>query len=127
MEAILFFTFFAVAVSLLGYFLRRTSSAAKMKLARKEKAALMAKMPRSEKLTTGGHNLLTSRDEVWRTRRQHVGLVSESADKTVGQRYFAYKPDAEPEYDGYSRADRHRVTPAHIKAEGNIEDIKVLR
>ena len=127
MEAILFFTFFAVAVSLLGYFLRRTSSAAKMDLARKERAARTAQRLRDEKFTPAGHNLLASRDEVWRTRRQHVGLVSESADKTVGQRSFTYKPNAEPEYDGYSRADRHRVTPAQIKAEGHIEDIKVLR
>lgn len=123
MNALLFFLAIATVVSLLAYFLRKTSIGRRTELARKEREAKWKKQLRAERMGTVGNNRLSNSDAVWQARRQHMSLVTESAEKTQGQRFFAYKPGDEPEYDGYSRADRHHVTPAKIKKEGSIDDI----
>ena len=122
MKALIFFIIVFGVVAVLAYYLRKSSASARADLARKEREVRREKLRRSAPLATPGNNRLANNQEVWRARRQHVALVSESADKTTGQRYFKYRKDAEPEYDGYSRTDRHHITPARIKDEPGLDD-----
>jgi hypothetical protein len=123
MEALIFLLLIIVGISSIVYFMRKTSSVTKARLERKEKQIQKVRWDRAEKLATAGSARLSDKDEVWRTRRNRVSLASDSANKTVGTRYFKYAPDEEPTYDGYSRSDRHHITPARISRERHLDDI----
>jgi hypothetical protein len=123
MEALLFLLLIIVGISTIVYFMRKTSSVTKARLARKEKHIEKVRWDRAEKLATAGSARLSDKDEVWRTRRNRVSLATDSANKTVGTRYFKYAPDAEPTYDGYCRSDRHHIKPARISPERHLDDI----
>lgn len=123
MEALLFLLLIIVGISTIVYFMRKTSSVTKARLERKEEQILKARWQRAETLATAGSARLSDKDEVWRARRNRVSLASDSANKTVGTRYFKYAPDEEPTYDGYSRSDRHHITPARIGRERHLDDI----
>jgi len=125
MEALLFLLFVAIAIALMAYFLKKPSRTVKTKLSAKEEKIRQSMKIHSEKLNTANSPRLSNREEVWRTRRQHLALASESAEKTVGTRYFKYKSAEEPTYDGYSRSDRHHITPARIKRERHLDDIEL--
>ena len=125
MEALLFLFFITATLCAVVYFMRKTSSATRAELSRKQKHIQKTPWQHEDKLVRSSSSRLADKDEVWRTRRQHVALASESANKTVGTRYFKYKDGEEPGYDGYSRSDRHHITPARIRKERRLEDIKV--
>jgi hypothetical protein len=74
---------------------------------------------RAGKLTAKSEALMSSQDEVWNTRRHHA---------TTGvQRVNPYTPKSAsgdiPEYDGYSRRDRHHVRDrnARVREDANTE------
>jgi len=123
MDALLFMLFVVVGISLLAYFMKKSSSAAKTRLHRKEKQIQKAGLPRADVLATPGITRLSDKDEIWRTRRNHLSRASKSADHTLGTRYFKYQADEEPSYDGYSRSERHHITPARIRRERHLDDI----
>ncbi len=125
MQVLFFFVLVFGAVGVLAYSLKKTSRSATTELSREQREKRQAKRLRLDQVAPPGNNLLCHNDEFWKARRKHVSLVTESSDITTGQRHFKYRKDAEPEYDGYSRADRHRLTPGRIKEEGRIEDIEV--
>ena len=72
----------------------------------------------SDKLHTPTNNRLAHKKELWEARRKH-------ATKGIGSRkQFIPKFEAakEAQYDGYSRRDRHHVTPTEaVKEEAHIE------
>lgn len=67
----------------------------------------------SEKLIPTTRDVLSSREEVWAARKKQTGQDF-SAPKRFVPRSEA---SAEPLYDGYSRRDRHHVTPKGRIAE----------
>jgi len=72
----------------------------------------------SDKLQTPVDNRLAHKNELWEARRQQAtkGLRS--------RQQFIPKSEAakEAQYDGYSRRDRHHVTPSEfVKEEAHIE------
>jgi hypothetical protein len=125
MEALVFFVIVFVLVGALVFYLKKASVSTQKDLARKQRNSILTRRHQNEQLATPENNRLSSNEEVWQARRRHVGLVSEDSGKTKGQRYFKYRTESEPEYDGYSRSDRHRVTPAHISEEKHVGDFKL--
>lgn len=72
-----------------------------------------------EKLTPTTHDRLSRKDEIWEARRQFAQKSFDSPHKFVPRS----EQGPEPEYDGYSRRDRHHLTPAgKVKKESRIED-----
>ena len=71
----------------------------------------------SDKLLTPGNNRLAHKNELWEARRKH-------ATKGINSRQqFIPKSEAakEAQYDGYSRRDRHHVSPTEaVKEEAHI-------
>ena len=69
----------------------------------------------SEKLVTPADNVLAHRDELWRMRTRGNTMDVAKTNSFVPR-------SAEPEYDGYSRRDRHHLTPkaTHVKTEGHV-------
>jgi hypothetical protein len=71
---------------------------------------------------TPGNNLLADNQKIWKARCQHmVEAGSEVTGSNAPQGF-----EAEPAYDGYSRSDRHHLTPAHIKKEQHIDGLSGL-
>lgn len=68
----------------------------------------------SDKLAAPGDSLLSRKEELWATRRQHANLGVEDLNR--------FKPRSDthgvPEYDGYSRRDRHHV----LQPEARVRD-----
>ena len=109
MEIVIFFTFIGVCAFALVWASRKTKS--ESELARQQRIQRNAE--RSDKLASPRDNLLSHGDQVWQSRRQHANSGVEDVNK------FVPKSEAgdEPEYDGYSRRNRHHVRDrsAHIK------------
>ena len=116
MEIVIFFVFVAVCAFALVWASRKTK--AETDLAHKRRA--VRNKSRSEKLVAPRDSLLSHKEEVWATRRQHANSGVENTNK------FAPKSssDGNPEYDGYSRRDRHHVRQrtAQVKKESHAED-----
>ena len=127
MQAILFFLAVMSAVVILALYLKKSSASTRAELARKKREENRVRNIYADKLATPGNNLLANNDEVWRARRQHVGLAAESPSRTMGKQHLFFEPDSDPEYDGYSRADRHHLTPARVKKEGRLDDLETPR
>lgn len=58
-----------------------------------------------------GNNVLSDNQRVWNERRKHL----QNPTRIRGYKAHYARFEDEPEYDGYSRRDRHRLTPAHTK------------
>lgn len=82
----------------------------------------LSKTP-SERLTPTTHDRLSRKEDIWEARRQFAQKNLSSVQKYVPKSTAA----AEPEYDGYSRRDRHHLsTVGQVKKESHIEDPKKL-
>ncbi len=116
MEIVIFFAFIAVCAFALVWASRKTKSEAE--LARQKRMERNA--ARSDKLTSPRDNLLSHGDQVWQSRRQHANTGVEKVNP------FVPKSEAGdgPEYDGYSRRNRHHVRDrtAHIKEDTKSDD-----
>ena len=101
METIIFFTFIAVCAIALVWASRKTK--AESELARRKR--IRRNKSRSEKLVAPRDTTLAHKDQVWQNRRQHatsgVAHTNLFVPKSVDS--------GSPEYDGYSRRDRHHV------------------
>ena len=111
MEIVVFFVFIAVCAFALVWASRKTrseSELARMKRQDRNKSS-------ADKLAAPRDNLLSHNDQIWQSRRQHATTGVEATNR------FIPKSEASgtPEYDGYSRRDRHHVmdSNAHIKEE----------
>ncbi len=72
----------------------------------------------SDKLLTPADNRLAHKNELWEARRQQANKDLRSRQQFI-PRFEAAK---EAQYDGYSRRDRHHVTPSEaVKEEAHIE------
>ena len=84
------------------------------------KRKTVAQTQRTKMLTTPSDYLLANRDHVWQKKRQIA------AEDVIITNRFALRSEAgrEPEYDGFSRRDRHHVVvgTAHIKKESHVEE-----
>jgi hypothetical protein len=119
MEIVIFFVFIAVCAFALVWASRKTR--AESDLARKQRAK--RKKEYSEKLTVPSDNLLSHSDQVWQTRRHHASTGVERTDRFVPKS----ESSGTPEYDGYSRRDRHHVRErtAQIKEEHSEEELRM--
>jgi hypothetical protein len=64
--------------------------------------------PTSEKLTPTSHDRLSQKEEIWEARRQFAQKNLSSVKKYVPKSAVS----DQPEYDGFSRRDRHHLKPA---------------
>jgi len=126
MEIIYFIMFVAACAVLLmwaaGKSGRQRKQQAKTRGLR-EKAR--GKQQQADLLSTPSNYLLANRGEVWRQKRQKA-----AEDVIVTNRFVPKSVSAgEPEYDGFSRRDRHHVVvgTAHIKKEDHIEEAATAR
>lgn len=109
MEVAVFFVFIAACAFALLWASRKSKSEAE--LARKQR--LSRNDTRAEKLVAPRDNLLTHRDEVWQKRRKHATVGVTATNRFVPK---SETIDA-PEYDGYSRRDRHHVRERNAKVK----------
>lgn len=114
MELFLFIVF-VVACALLLF---RASKKSKQKVDVDHERKAKERQARAKLLETPAVYTLARPDQPWHTREK---LANTGVEQTN-----VYEPRSEstgPEYDGYSRRDRHHITDldAHIKDEGHID------
>lgn len=111
MEVLYFIAFVSVCAVIVVAAVRPSKKKQKEQVRQQHK--LRSKKAQTELLSTPANYTLSRTDQVWRSkRRKHV------EDVTVTNRFVPRSKSAgEPEYDGYSRRDRHHVIvgTAHIK------------
>ncbi|MEE4217316.1 MAG: hypothetical protein V2I48_06890 [Xanthomonadales bacterium] len=109
MEIAVFFAFIAVCALALLWASRKSNSEAE--LTRKQRLARNS--VRAEKLMSPRDSLLAHKDEVWQNRRKHATVGVTATNQFVPR---SETIDA-PEYDGYSRRDRHHVRERTAKVK----------
>lgn len=116
MEIVIFFAFIAVCAFALVWASRKTRSEADLA----HRKRLKRNEGRSEKLVAPRDNLLAHGDEVWQSRRQHATTGVAPTNQFVPKS----EASGNPEYDGYSRRDRHHVKDrkAQVKEEAHEEE-----
>ncbi len=115
---IFYFIAFVVACVLVVAWMADKSKKQNARLAAKQKTK--AKTQRTELLTTPSDYLLANRDHVWQKKR-----TTAAEDVIITNRFTPRSQSrGEPEYDGFSRRDRHHVVvgTAYIKKEDHIEE-----
>lgn len=118
MEIIYFIAFIVVCAILVMWATDKSKKETELALRRQTKA----KKERAELLETPAQYTLSQPDQLWFTRKSKADLG------VTPTNLFAPKSQApEPEYDGYSRRDRHHVTDnnAHIKKDPRSEQPRV--
>lgn len=119
MEIIVFFAFIAVCALALLWASKRSKSEAD--LVRKQRLARTG--TRAEKLVSPRDSVLAHREEVWQNRRKHATVGVTATNR------FVPKSDTidAPEYDGYSRRDRHHVRErtAKVKEDRPEEELRM--
>lgn len=115
MELFLFIVFVAVCALLLF----RATSKPKNRISAKQERRLKEKKARAQLLETPAVYTLSRPGQPRRTRRDPATL---GVSRT--NRFSPKSRSTDPEYDGYSRRDRHHVTDlnAQVKDEAHIED-----
>ncbi len=116
MEIVIFFVFVAVCALALLWASRKTK--AETELEQRKRAH--RNRQRAEKLVAKREALLSKNDAVWETRRHHattgVDRVNRFAPKSASGDI--------PEYDGYSRRDRHHVHDRNARVHEDRETEK---
>ena len=117
MEIVIFLVFVGICAFALVWATRNSTSRPTDLERRKQ---LRAKKVRSEKLETPRDHLLSHSDEVWQKRRKKANGGVSKTNAFVPR----FESSGTPEYDGYSRRDRHHVRErtAEIKQESVAED-----
>ena len=116
METIYFLIFIGVCVVLAIWAMHKPG--------KKTNLASRGPIPRtglkSDKLAPPLDSRLSNKNEIWALRRKQA-----SEGYAAKQSFIPKSAGKEPEYDGYSRRDRHHVTSKeHIKEEAHVEDAK---
>ena len=112
-EMVIFFVFVAVCALALLWASRKTK--AESDLARRKRGH--RNRQRAEKLVASREALLSNSDAVWQSRRHHANTGVDRVNR------FAPKSSSSgvPEYDGYSRRDRHHVRDRNARLRENAE------
>jgi hypothetical protein len=115
MELFLFIVFVAACALLLF----RATSRSKNKISAKQERKLKEREARTQLLETPAVYTLSRPGQPGHTRRDPATL---GVSRT--NRFSPKSRSTDPEYDGYSRRDRHHVTDlnAQVKDEAHIED-----
>jgi hypothetical protein len=118
MEMVYFLVFIAVSLGLVMWLSRKSRDTHSLER-RKERGNLS----RARRLRQPVDSRLAHRDELWNAHRQEAQRDVSRTDRYIPR---SEKSDA-PEYDGYSRRDRHHVTSkaVHVKDEGHAEEVPV--
>ena len=114
MEIVVFFGFIAVCAFALVWASRKTRSEKELAGAARRKR----NESRSEKLKTPRDSLLAHNDQVWQSRRQHHTTGVEDTNRFVPKSAAADTP----EYDGFSRRDRHHVYDRSAQVKEDPEE-----
>jgi hypothetical protein len=121
MEIIYFIVFVAACAVLLMWVAGKSGKSRKKQAKdRASRAQAQGKKQQADRLSTPSSYLLSNSGEVWRRKRQKA-----AEDVIVTNRFVPKSVSAgEPEYDGFSRRDRHHVVvgTAHIKKEDHIDE-----
>jgi len=116
MEIVYFISFVVLCALILRWAFSRSAKNAEK--ARKRNRVRQKRQ--AELLSTPTNYVLSRGDEVWRKKRE------KGAEDVIVTNRFAPKSETagEPEYDGYSRRDRHHVVvgTAYIKDENHIDE-----
>jgi hypothetical protein len=116
MGTIYFLTFIGVCAFVVVWATRRSSTAHNLEKRPYSKQTGQL----SEKLTPVSHDRLSHKEEIWEARRNQAKKGFSSPKRFVPKSAAS----AEPEYDGYSRRDRHHVSTAgQVAEETHIEKI----
>jgi hypothetical protein len=118
MEIVYFIMFVAACAMLLLWATRKSGRRRKDHALLREQARL--KKQQADLLSTPSSYLLANRSEVWAKKRQNG-----AEDVIVTNRFVPKSVSAgEPEYDGFSRRDRHHVVvgTAYIKKEDHVDE-----
>lgn len=117
METIYFLIFVGVCAFLVVWATNKSSR--KADLAKKRKTGRTT-AAQSDKLAHPLDNRLAHKEEIWEQRRKHA-----TKGFTATQNFIPKSSGAEPEYDGYSRRDRHHLTnTGHVKEETHEDRAK---
>lgn len=116
MKIVIFFIFVAVCALALLWASRKTKS--ETDLERRKRAH--RNRHRAEKLVASSEALLSKNDAVWETRRHHATTGVDRINRFVPKSASA----GVPEYDGYSRRDRHHVRDrnARLREDAKTEE-----
>ena len=118
MEIVYFIAFIAACAFLVIWGTGKSKK--ETELAQKRRAKV--KKSRAELLETPADYTLSRPDQLWFTRKSTAALG------VTPTNLFAPKSEApEPEYDGYSRRDRHHLTDpnATIKPEAHVDEPRI--
>ena len=114
METIFFLIFVGVCAILVVWAIRRPGGKSELGARRKKRLG----KTEADKLTVPFDNRLSHREAIWEQRREQA-----SQDFMAKQSFIPKSAGTTPEYDGYSRRDRHHVTPTgNVKEEAHITD-----
>ena len=114
MEIIVFFGFIAVCAFALVWASRKTRSETELATKSRQKR----NEARFEKLKTPRDSLLAHNDQVWQSRRQHHTTGVEAVNRFVPKS----ESTGSPEYDGFSRRDRHHVYDRRAQVKDDPEE-----
>lgn len=115
MEIVVFLIFIAVCAFALLWASRKTKEETRATHERRaERNAI-----RAQALNAPRDSLLSHGDQVWASRRQHANSGVENTNRFVPKS----ESSGVPEYDGYSRRDRHHVRErtAQVKEESHVD------
>ncbi len=115
METIYFLIFIGVSAIVVVWATRNTKTKTNLAARNKAKQARMS----SDKLITPADTRLTHKRQMWEARKNHAGK-----DYVEKQSFIPKSVSGgDPEYDGWSRRDRHHVTVSgHVKEDAHITD-----
>jgi hypothetical protein len=115
MEIVYFIAFIVVCAFLVIWSTGKSRKETELAQHRKTKI----KKSRADLLETPADYTLSRPDQLWFTRKQASALGVTRTNSFVPR-----SQALEPEYDGYSRRDRHHVLDPHaaIKKEGQVEE-----
>ena len=114
METIVFLIFIGVCAFAVVWATRKSKSGTHLAGRRNSKKARLV----NESLTTPASNRLSHKEEIWNRRCKQATKGIGTPKKFVPK----FEAAAEAQYDGYSRRDRHHVTPSEqVKEEARIE------
>lgn len=118
MEMIYFLVFIVVSLGLVMWLSRKSRDTHSLDR-RKSRGSLSG----NGKLRQPADSRLTHRDEIWNAHRQKAMRDVSRTDRYIPRS----QKSGEPEYDGYSRRDRHHVTSraVHVKDEGHADEVPV--
>lgn len=114
MEIVIFFAFIAVCAFALVWASRKTKS--ETELAHRKRTD--RNTSRAEKLVAPRDNLLSHNDQVWQSRRQHASTGVVATNQFVPK----FEASGSPEYDGYSRRDRHHVKDMEAQVKDDVHE-----